>query len=342
MFKRYMLVDLFSGSYNKENIGHEILNDQKNPTTSKYYGYLPPRDNPKISELGALESDNFIDDILVIFVTKTDDASIDRRVIGFYPSARIYKEKKDGEELSRQFTDKDGSIKTASYSMESEEYYPVSSEYSLVIETRKYNPYMFRSQRVYAGKYPELDSIIYDYIERLINGEKLEDNIITQQELQEISGASDQAIRNAPNRKVSLEDQISGKKVLRNSQLAKSAIIAADYQCEVDSEHQTFLNKHGNPYMEGHHLIPCTVKNAVEVEEQFNKNIDCKENIVSLCPICHRAIHMGNSDEKRRVLSKLISKRLPILKKIGINITEEYLLSLYGVECVNPNDNIMS
>jgi predicted HNH restriction endonuclease len=332
MLKKYMLVDLFSGSYNEENIGHELLNDKKNSITGKYYGYLPPHDNPNILELGASRADNFIDDILVIFVRKTADASVDRRVIGFYPSARVYKEKKDGEELARQFRDKDGSIKTASYSMESEEYYPVSSEFSLVIETKKYNSYMFRKQRVYAGKYPELDSIIYDYIERLINGEKLEDDIIAQQELQEISGASDQAIRNAPNRKVLLENQISGKKVLRNPQLAKSAIIAADYQCEVDSEHQTFLNKHGKSYMEGHHLIPCTVKNAKEIEEQFSKNIDCKENIVSLCPICHRAIHMGNRDEKRRVLSILISKRLPILKKIGINITEEYLFKLYGVE----------
>lgn len=332
MLKKYMLVDLFSGSYNEENIGHELLNDKKNSITGKYYGYLPPHDNPNILELGASRADNFIDDILVIFVRKTADASVDRRVIGFYPSARVYKEKKDGEELARQFRDKDGSIKTASYSMESEEYYPVSSEFSLVIETKKYNSYMFRKQRVYAGKYPELDSIIFDYIERLIDGEKLEDDIIAQQELQEISGASDQAIRNAPNRKVLFENQISGKKVLRNPQLAKSAIIVADYQCEVDSEHQTFLNKHGKPYMEGHHLIPCTVNNAKENEEQFNKNIDCKENIVSLCPICHRAIHMGNRDEKRRVLSILISKRLPILKKIGINITEEYLLRLYGVE----------
>ena len=38
MLKRYMLVDLFSGSYNEENIGHELLNDQKNPITGKYLG----------------------------------------------------------------------------------------------------------------------------------------------------------------------------------------------------------------------------------------------------------------------------------------------------------------
>ena len=331
MIKKYMLVDLFSGSYNEENIGYEVLNDKKNPITGKYYGYLPPHDNPKIFKLGASSADDYIDDILVVFVQKVSDASIDRRVIGFYPSARVCKEKQNGEELARHFRDKDGSIKTASYSMESEEYYPVSSEFSLVIETKKYSSYMFRMQRVYGGKYPELDSIIYDYIERLIDGEKMEDDIIAQQELQEISGASDQAIRNAPSRKPLFENQITGKKVLKNPQLTKSAIVSADYQCEVNSEHKTFLNKQGKPYMEGHHLIPCTVENAEEIWEQFGRNIDCKENIVSLCPTCHRAIHMGNRDEKRRVLSNLISKRLSILKEIGINITEEYLLHLYGV-----------
>lgn len=154
MLKKYMLVDLFSGSYNEKNIGHELLNDQKNSITGKYYGYLPPHDNPNILELGALSTVDFIDDILVVFVRKISNKSIDRRVIGFYPSARIYKEKQSGEELVRQFRDKDSSIKTASYSMESEDYYPVSSEFSLVINTRKYSSYMFRMQRVYSGNVP--------------------------------------------------------------------------------------------------------------------------------------------------------------------------------------------
>ena len=331
MFEKYMLVDLFSGSYNEENIGHEILNDQKNPITGKYYGYLPPHDNPNILELGAKSTDDFIDDILVVFVRKISDISIDRRIIGFYPSTRIYKKAQSGEELSRDFKDKDGSIRTASYSMESTEYYPVSSEFSLVIETQKYNSYMFRKQRVYGGKYPELDSIIYNYVKRLINGEDIEDDIISQQELQEISRASEQAIQNAPRRKILFENRTSGKKVLRNPQLAKSAIIAADYKCEGNASHKTFVNKHGKSYMEGHHLIPCTLKNAKDIWEQFGRNIDCKENIVSLCPICHRAVHVGNQDEKRRVLSILISKRLPDLQRIGINVTAEYIFHLYGV-----------
>ena len=147
-----------------------------------------------------------------------------------------------------------------------------------------------------------------------------------------MSGASNKIIQNAPIRKLRYENLSFGKNVLRNPQLAKSAIIHANYQCEVDSAHSTFLNKHGKPYMEGHHLIPCTVKNANYIWEKFKRNIDCKENIVSLCPTCHRAIHMGNQDEKRRVLTVLILKRLPFLKQIGIIITPEYLFHLYETD----------
>lgn len=331
MSKKYILVDLFSGSYNEKNTGHEILNNKENSITGKYYGYLPPRDNPNILKLGALTRDNYVDDILVIFVQRTSRSS-NRRVVGFYPSARVYKESQNGEELKRYFKDNDGSIKIAPYSMESEEYYSDPSKEPLVIETKKYNPYMFRKQRVYSGTYPELDAIIYDYMKRLINGETLEDDIIAQQELQEISGASGEVVRNAPNKEISFGKHIFGEKVARDPQLAKSAIIDAGYQCEVSSEHRTFLNKYGKFYMEGHHLIPCTVKNAKRIWKKFHKNIDCKENIVSLCPVCHRAIHMGNCDEKRRILSNLILKRLPLLKKIGINITEEDLFHLYGIK----------
>lgn len=103
MSKKYMLVDLFSGSYNEENIGYELFNDQKNPISRKYYGYLPPKDNPNIKRLGVANEDDFVDDILIIFVQKTYDNSIDRRVIGFYPSAQVYREKQNREDLTRQW-----------------------------------------------------------------------------------------------------------------------------------------------------------------------------------------------------------------------------------------------
>ena len=34
---------------------------------------------------------------------------------------------------------------------------------------------------------------------------------------------------------------------------------------------------------------------------KFKKNIDCIENIVCLCPTCHRRIHFGSDEEKRAI-----------------------------------------
>lgn len=84
--------------------------------------------------------------------------------------------------------------------------------------------------------------------------------------------------------------------------------------------------------MEGHHLIPCTEKNATSIWHQFNRNIDCIENIVSLCPTCHRAIHLGNQTEKRKILNELLIRRLPGLKQININVNEKYVMRLYGLD----------
>ncbi len=257
-------------------------------------------------------------------------------VTGFYPSARVYSKRQFDDKLERFITEEDGTQKSVSYTLESDEYFPVSPEHTLVIETGDYSDYLFRPQRVYGDairiKYPDLDVKILDYIERLINGYVLEDDIIEQQELQEVAPASDQAVQEAPNRELQFEDRITGKGVKRNSQLTKSAIIKAKYRCEANSKHITFLNRHGKPYMEGHHLIPCTVKNAKDIKERFDRNIDCTQNIVSLCPTCHRAIHVGNPEEKSKVLSLIISKRLPTLKRVGIDLTEVELLRMYGVK----------
>ena len=53
------------------------------------------------------------------------------------------------------------------------------------------------------------------------------------------------------------------------------------------------------------------------------QNIDRKENIVSLCPTCHRAVHLGRLDEKEMRLELLFNKKIKGLKKVGIEIEFE-------------------
>ena len=58
-------------------------------------------------------------------------------------------------------------------------------------------------------------------------------------------------------------------------------------------------------------------------------NIDSVENIVSLCPNCHRKVHSGEKNIKENTLKKIFNDRKQSLRRIGIDIRFEELLELY-------------
>lgn len=83
--------------------------------------------------------------------------------------------------------------------------------------------------------------------------------------------------------------------------------------------------------MEGHHLIPCTVSNTEHFWSEYKRNIDCVENIICLCPTCHRRIHFGSKDEKDTIIRDLYKKQISSLQAAGLNISIDELLSLYDI-----------
>lgn len=111
----------------------------------------------------------------------------------------------------------------------------------------------------------------------------------------------------------------------RNSNYKALAIKRADYKCEVDSAHVTFLRRNINVgYTEAHHLIPLYAQS----DERFkNVNLDCPDNIVSLCSNCHNQLHYGKNFED--ILRILYYKRKDKLRARGINITFEELMEYY-------------
>lgn len=122
----------------------------------------------------------------------------------------------------------------------------------------------------------------------------------------------------------------NGSRVVeRNSRYSKMALVEAEYKCICDARHITFQTPKGVPYMEGHHLIPCTASNTETYWNRFRRNIDCVENIVCLCPNCHRRIHFGADTEKFEVIKDLYEVQATKLKSIGIRITLDELLKLY-------------
>lgn len=75
--------------------------------------------------------------------------------------------------------------------------------------------------------------------------------------------------------------------------------------------------------MEAHHLIPLSLQN------KFSTNLDTPENIVSLCPNCHKLVHLGIFSDKKDLLLNLFKKRINQLKKYGINLSETEFLNFY-------------
>lgn len=121
-----------------------------------------------------------------------------------------------------------------------------------------------------------------------------------------------------------------GRRPKTNPILGKIAITRAYYCCEFNREHETFVsNRTNKQYMEAHHLIP--VANQENVWNRYHKNIDCVENLVSLCPNCHKAFHYGTKEVKSRMIETLFNSISHKYRAIGLNIPLEEIKRLYGV-----------
>lgn len=101
----------------------------------------------------------------------------------------------------------------------------------------------------------------------------------------------------------------------------------SDWRCEISSSHETFINEQLNkPFVEGHHLIP------MFVQDQFEYTIDFADNIVTLCPNCHRKIHFGLPKAKFEMIQLLYEKRKELYPKYGIEISLKDLLAFYNID----------
>ena len=109
----------------------------------------------------------------------------------------------------------------------------------------------------------------------------------------------------------------------RSEILRLQALTSAGFQCEMDAAHQTFVAEEtGKPYMEGHHAIP------MRLQPRFDHSLDVYANIVCLCPICHRRIHHGTQEDRRRMGQQIYVARADRLASSGIRLGEERFLEL--------------
>jgi len=115
------------------------------------------------------------------------------------------------------------------------------------------------------------------------------------------------------------------KKYQLNTRLGHGCKQKADYKCELDPTHKTFISRLTNHnYVEIHHLIPMAYQERYE-----NNSLDVPGNIVALCPTCHKQLHLGNKAEAQIAIQTLFQKREAALNEAGIVLGLTELLSYY-------------
>lgn len=84
---------------------------------------------------------------------------------------------------------------------------------------------------------------------------------------------------------------------IRDPYIAEFAKIRANGRCQLCNKVAPFFTKDNKPYLEAHHL------------QWLSKGgTDSIENVVALCPNCHRKMHEVNDEKDIEVLKKVLAK----------------------------------
>lgn len=168
-----------------------------------------------------------------------------------------------------------------------------------------------------------LSDEMYEEIEELVEDQSY------QKKIEDSPIYDEKTLKKASDREPQLSKTSSSRRYKTDARIAKTVLAERNYKCEyaqlTGKEHITFTTKKEVPYQEGHHLIP------IKAQKDFEKNIDRPENIVCLCPICHRAVHNAKKEERIEILKKLYDNKIDNLKRVGIDISFEDLFNKYYV-----------
>lgn len=112
----------------------------------------------------------------------------------------------------------------------------------------------------------------------------------------------------------------------RNPQVIQSVLEESDYKCFFNEKHITFPSNTRKNYVEGHHVIP------VSLNDSFEEELDCEDNVIALCPNCHKAIHLSTNEYKEDLLKYIIDNDDKLSR---FDITLEDLKEFYFTQKVH-------
>ncbi|QPW51911.1 hypothetical protein G9298_30235 (plasmid) [Bacillus thuringiensis] len=170
----------------------------------------------------------------------------------------------------------------------------------------------------------KFEEIIKDQDFEVIEEQKFQDEINNLKEVIERIHEEDKPV--SPKKIISSVSKLW----YRNPSVSALALRRANFKCEIDDAHATFLSpKTGNNFVEAHHLIPLKLQG-----DKMYKDIslDVPANIVALCPNDHRKIHYSDISVKKEMILDLINKRRSRLGEAGIKIDMDKIFNAYGIK----------
>lgn len=160
----------------------------------------------------------------------------------------------------------------------------------------------------------------------LLGMERVDDDNIENEILQKIPIYEEEKLQTKNNRKPFLDSSTrENTRYSTDYRLSKTALANASFMCEFDNTHKTFKTKYNINYMEAHHLFPMK-----EQKNYLDINFDRTENIVSLCPVCHRAIHYSEVHHRNKIIQHIFQKRKTLLENVGIKFDNDILIEMYN------------
>lgn len=124
---------------------------------------------------------------------------------------------------------------------------------------------------------------------------------------------------------------IVGKKQLKSifAMRKKIAREKSEYKCELETYKgcryfTSKTTKHN--YVEVHHFVPREFRN------NFENSVDVLANYITLCPHCHRMIHLATDRERIDIIRYIYSQRKERLKKCGLDVEYDDILNFYNIE----------
>lgn len=118
-----------------------------------------------------------------------------------------------------------------------------------------------------------------------------------------------------------VNNNIAEKRIMRDQSLIVDAKKRDRFTCGISDTHNTFISK-GVNYVEGHHVIP------MYQQKNYSFKLDDVDNIISLCPNCHREIH--SADNKINILNKLYELNIVFMQSNNIEVGELYKMYQCG------------